>query len=125
MIRTVHHVQLAMPPGREDDADSFYVGVLGLKPVPKPANLAARRGRWFCCDDGFEVHLGVEEGFVPAQKAHPALLVDDIARLRTVLRGAGASVVDDKPLDGFDRFYTQDPFGNRIEILSASLASES
>lgn len=109
-----------MPVGQEAAADSFYAGVLGLEPVEKPAHLAARGGRWFRTEDGFEIHLGVEEPFVPARKAHPALLVDDGAAMRAALEAREIPVVTDTALAGFERFYTEDPFGNRIEILTPS-----
>ena len=70
-VEGFHHVQLAMPPGREDDAEAFYAGVLGFDVVPKPEHLAARGGRWFR-SGVTELHLGVEEGFAPSAKAHPA-----------------------------------------------------
>ena len=112
----LHHVQLAMPRGREDEAEAFYSGLLGLERVPKPPNLAKRGGCWFR-GDVLELHLGVEEPFNPAKKAHPALQVSDVAALRDRLAGAGAEVWEDEPLEGYERFYASDPFGNRIEFL--------
>ncbi len=106
-----------MPVGREAEAEAFYEGLLGITRVRKPANLERRGGCWFR-SAGVEVHLGVEAPFAPARKAHPAFLVDDIARLRERLSLAGFDVVDDEPWEGYDRFYTSDPFGNRIELLS-------
>lgn len=114
-IRAIHHVQLAMPEGREPDAVVFYQDVLGIEQVPKPARLAARGGCWF--EDGdLRVHLGVEADFRPARKAHPALLVDDLSGLVERLEAAGAAVTPD-PLDGYVRVYVDDPFGNRLELL--------
>lgn len=110
------HVQLAMPAGREAEAVAFYEGVLGIAHVAKPAHLAARGGCWF--EDGdLKVHLGVDANFVPATKAHPALIVDDIRALAASVAAAGFPVKDDEPLDGYDRIYVSDPFGNRIELL--------
>ncbi|GMQ86020.1 MAG: VOC family protein [Acidimicrobiia bacterium] len=116
-ILGVHHVQLAMPRGREADAEVFYEGLLGIQRVPKPPHLEERGGCWFE-SQAVRLHLGVEDGFAPAGKAHPALLVDDLGSLRQRLTGAGVEVVDDQPLPGFDRFYASDPFGNRLEFLS-------
>jgi catechol 2,3-dioxygenase-like lactoylglutathione lyase family enzyme len=116
-VRAIHHVQLAMPSGREPEADAFYAAILGLRPIPKPPHLAARGGRWFG-GDGFEVHLGIEEPFAPARKAHPAFVVSNIGAARASLRDAGCDVVEDTQLEGFERFYTSDPFGNRIELLA-------
>jgi catechol 2,3-dioxygenase-like lactoylglutathione lyase family enzyme len=105
-----------MPAGGEDEATSFYQGVLGLTRVPKPPHLAARGGCWF--EDGdVKVHLGVDADFRPARKAHPALLVDDLPALVQKLTEAGATIKDDEPLDGYERVYVDDPFGNRIELM--------
>jgi predicted enzyme related to lactoylglutathione lyase len=68
--------------------------------------------------DTVRIHLGVEDDFRPAKRAHPALLVESLNTLRSRLVDAGASIVDDQPLPGFRRFYVSDPFGNRIELLS-------
>jgi catechol 2,3-dioxygenase-like lactoylglutathione lyase family enzyme len=111
-----HHVQLAMPEGGEDEAVAFYAGVLGLEEVPKPAELAGRGGRWFRSGQ-VELHLGVDGGFVPAGKAHPALLVGDLAALEERLREAGVEAAGDIPLEGHRRVYVQDPFGNRLELI--------
>ena len=118
-VERLDHVQLAMPAGEEDKARGFYEGLLGLPEVPKPPHLAARGGCWF---EGPEVkvHLGVEAEFRPARKAHPALLVRGLGSLVEALRAAGVPVRDDEPLEGYDRVYVDDPFGNRIELLEPS-----
>jgi catechol 2,3-dioxygenase-like lactoylglutathione lyase family enzyme len=120
-ITALHHVQLAIPRGREEDARAFYAGVLGFTELPKPPHLAKRGGAWFRSGSA-EVHLGVEDDFRPAKKAHPALLVDDLAGLAATCAAAGYAAVSDQPLDGFDRLYVDDPFGNRIELLQAHTA---
>ncbi|HZB72705.1 MAG TPA: VOC family protein [Acidimicrobiales bacterium] len=119
-VRGIDHVQLAMPAGGEDDARAFYDGVLGIPEKPKPPHLAARGGCWFAAD-GVELHLGVEDGFRPARKAHPALLVDDLTALVRRLGEAGVDVVEDEPLPGYDRVYVADPFGNRLELLEPTV----
>ena len=116
MIDRIDHVQLAMPPGREDEARAFYAGVLGIPETPKPPNLAKRGGCWFE-RGGLKIHLGVEKDFIPARKAHPAFIVRDLSGLIARLRAAGATVVDDEPLEGYDRIYASDPFGNRLEFM--------
>ncbi|HEX6299783.1 MAG TPA: VOC family protein [Acidimicrobiia bacterium] len=119
MISALHHVQLAMPVGPEAEAEEFYEGILGLRRVAKPAHLGSRGGCWF--DNGeVRIHLGVESEFRPARKAHPALLVDDLEALKAVFGKAGIDVTMDQPLPGFERFYSSDPFGNRLEFLELS-----
>lgn len=115
-VERIDHVQLAMPAGREADAIAFYERVLGIPHVPKPDHLAVRGGCWF--ERGaLKVHLGVDADFRPARKAHPALIVDDVRGLADAVAAAGGEVIDDEPLEGYDRVYVHDPFGNRIELL--------
>lgn len=116
MIEGLHHVQLAMPAGREADAVAFYAGVLGMTEVQKPDHLAVRGGCWFESGSAV-VHLGVDPEFRPATKAHPALLTDDLAAVVRSVERAGSAVITDQPLEGFQRVYVLDPFGNRIELL--------
>lgn len=121
-IKDIHHVQLAMPPGGEDDARTFYAGALGIAETPKPPHLAARGGCWF--EDGpVRIHLGVDPDFKPARKAHPALIVHDVAALVARLEASGHRATADQPLDGYDRLYVDDPFGNRIELMQAQAAT--
>ena len=115
-VRHLHHVQLAMPKGGEDHARRFYAGLLDIPEVPKPHPLAARGGCWFERGD-LRVHLGVEEFFRPARKAHPAFVVDGLEELADELRRNGFPVVEDEQLEGFRRVYADDPFGNRIELM--------
>ena len=110
------HVQLAMPEGGEE-ARRLYRDALGLRGVPKPANLAARGGVWFEGGDSLRVHLGVEPDLRPARKAHPAFAVPGLRDLAAGLRARGFAVVADEPLDSFDRLHVSDPFGNRIELM--------
>ena len=117
-IEAIDHVQLAMPEGQEDKARSFYSDALGLSEVPKPSELAKRGGAWFETGD-VRVHLGVEQNFRPARKAHPAFLVSNIDAFATRLRAADFEVTIDNDLPGFRRFYTNDPFGNRLEFMEA------
>jgi catechol 2,3-dioxygenase-like lactoylglutathione lyase family enzyme len=112
----LHHVQLAMPPDEEEDAVRFDGTVLGLTQVEKPPELAPRGGVWFR-SGGLEVHLGIEEPFTPARKAHPAFLVQDLATIRERIEAAGYRVTDDVPLEGFHRCHVRDPFGNRLELV--------
>jgi catechol 2,3-dioxygenase-like lactoylglutathione lyase family enzyme len=122
-VEAIDHVQLAMPAGEEAAATAFYEGLLGITQVPKPPHLAARGGCWFE-QPGLKLHLGVEADFRPARKAHPALLVSGLGGLVDSLRGAGVVVVSDEPLDGYDRVYVDDPFGNRIELMEPLPSAE-
>jgi catechol 2,3-dioxygenase-like lactoylglutathione lyase family enzyme len=116
VITALDHVQLACPPGAEDDARAFYGGLLGLREIEKPEPLRARGGVWFECG-AQQLHLGVEEQFRPARKAHPALRVASVEELRALAERLGEVRWDDD-LPGFQRFYVDDPFGNRIEVLT-------
>jgi catechol 2,3-dioxygenase-like lactoylglutathione lyase family enzyme len=111
------HLQLAMPKGREDEARAFYGRLLGLTELAKPPELAKRGGCWFACG-ALQVHLGVEAEFNPAKKAHPAFLVADLAGMEAKMRAAGYVVAGDAPSEGRERFFTSDPFGNRIELIA-------
>ena len=115
-ITSIDHVQLAMPSGEEDSARAFYVGVLGLPEIPKPAYLAKRGGAWFESST-VKVHLGVEADFRPAKKAHPAFLIQGVDELTSRCRKDGYEVVADGDLPGYRRVYVYDPFGNRLEFM--------
>ena len=106
----------ALPPGAEDACRDFYVGVLGLTEVEKPAVLAARGGLWVRAD-ALEIDLGVDEGFTPQRKAHPGLLVTDIDALAQRLRDHDWPLTWDDNFPGMRRFYTEDNNGNRLEFL--------
>jgi DNA-binding transcriptional MerR regulator/catechol 2,3-dioxygenase-like lactoylglutathione lyase family enzyme len=112
----MHHVQLAIPRGGEEECRAFWRGVLGMRELEKPPVLAARGGCWFR-GGGLEVHLGVEDPFVPAKKAHPGLLVVGLEEVAAALEQAGHPVTWDDDFPGHDRFYVADPFGNRLEFL--------
>ena len=119
MITGLDHVQLAMPSGQEEAARAFYAGVLSMTELPKPPALAARGGCWFT-SGGAAVHLGVEEPFRPADRAHPALLTDDLDGLAAALAAAGhPCITANGEIPGVRRFYARDPFGNRIEFQQA------
>jgi catechol 2,3-dioxygenase-like lactoylglutathione lyase family enzyme len=115
-IYAIDHIQLAMPPNQEQTARDFYSGVLGLAEKPKPDHLAKRGGVWFE-QEALKIHLGVEQDFKPATKAHPGLLVEGLKELVERCERAGYRVVSDEPLDGYFRVYVTDPFGNRIELM--------
>jgi catechol 2,3-dioxygenase-like lactoylglutathione lyase family enzyme len=112
----LHHVQLAVPAGSEDACRAFYVDVLGMLEVAKPPVLAARGGLWVRAD-GLELHLGVEEDFRPARKAHPGIRVQGLDALAAALTAAGTAVRWDDDFPGHRRFYADDPVGNRLEFI--------
>lgn len=115
-ITAIDHVQLAMPAQKEEKARAFYSGILGLQEVAKPPNLAKRGGVWFESGD-VKVHLGVEENFAPAKKAHPAFRVEGWQALVDRCQSAGYEVIPDEQIPGVRRVYVYDPFGNRIELI--------
>jgi catechol 2,3-dioxygenase-like lactoylglutathione lyase family enzyme len=116
LVEGLDHVQLACPPGGEQQARAFYGGLLGLTEIEKPEPLRSRGGVWFACGTQ-QLHLGVEEQFTPARKAHPALRVDSVATLEELAARLG-DVRWDEDLPGARRFYVDDPFGNRVEVLT-------
>ena len=113
----IDHVQLAMPAGEEEAARKFYAALLGMREIPKPAELLKRGGCWF--ESGsVQVHIGVEEDFRPAKKAHPALKCTDYDGLVAKLRASGVEIIEPKDIPGVRRGHVHDPFGNRIELIS-------
>lgn len=109
------HVQLAIPAGGEDRMRGFFCDLLGMVEVPKPDNLSPS-GLWLQSGEA-HLHIGVDPDFRPATKAHPAFLVDDLATQRELLEQAGYATRDDEPVEGYIRFFTNDPFGNRVELM--------
>lgn len=117
---TIDHVQLAVPIGGEAQARKFYVGILGFEEIEKPALLRKNGGVWFKAGT-VNIHFGIEEPFIPAKKAHPAILVKDILSMKNYLFKKHIDFVVDERLPGANRFYVKDPFGNRLEFLEWDL----
>ena len=115
-VARVAHIQIAAPEGCERAAREFYGSILGLQEVEKPWVLRTRGGCWFQCDQQ-QVHIGVEPGFRPATKAHPAFVVFSLDELRQTLVARGINVVDGEDLPERRRFFADDPWGNRIEFI--------
>ena len=119
----IDHVQLAMPKGEEEKARSFYRDLLGMFEIAKPTELARRGGCWF--ESGsVQIHLGVENDFRPAKKAHPALRCRDYDALINRLRATGIEVSDDDNIPGLRRSHVEDSFGNRIELIAEQASAE-
>ena len=116
MIVGLDHVQIAAPRGCEAEARTFYGELLGLREVPKPEKLASRGGVWFQVGEQ-QLHIGVEDEFRAARKAHPAFAVADINVVAQRLGGAAISVTWDDAIPDVQRFYVNDPWGNRVELL--------
>jgi hypothetical protein len=119
MIVGLDHIQLAMPPGEESAIRDFCTGLLKLAEIEKPETLKPRGGVWFSLADGREVHYGVEKEFQPNRKAHPAFAVEELDALAIRLTEAKFSVTWDDALLPRRRFYSRDPFGNRLEFMEA------
>ena len=116
-ILSIDHVQIALPTGSEESARAFYMDVLGFTEIPKPAELAKRGGMWFRSEN-VQLHLGIEQNFQPARKAHPAFIVDDLNSFIAKVESAGFRTdTSQPPLDGFKRAHVFDPFENRIELM--------
>jgi len=115
----LHHVQLAIPAGSEAICRAFYCGVLGWIELDKPPELARRGGLWLKAGED-ELHLGVEEDFRPARKAHPAFVARELDQLADRLRAANAPVEFDDKIPGVRRFYTADAVGNRLEFMEGA-----
>ena len=118
----LHHVQVAMPAGAEGDARRFYADALGMSEVEKPDELKRRGGAWFRKGVA-EIHVGVEDPFAPARKAHPAFLLDDVAALDALARrlvelGFEVDLSQRHTFPGHQRLHTFDAFGNRVELLA-------
>lgn len=115
-FKKIDHILLAAPKGSEETARQFFARILGFEEVEKPEPLKRRGGVWFASGN-IQIHIGIEESFIPAKKAHPAFEVENIESLKQHLIAEGISVQEDENLPGAKRFFIFDPFGNRIEFL--------
>lgn len=112
-------MQLTHPAGAEQQAREFYAGLLGLQELSKPAELEGRGGVWFDAG-GVQLHFGVEERG-PDSRRHVALEAEDLPAVAEALARAGYPIEAAVPLDGYDRFYTRDPFGTKLELMAPVL----
>ncbi|MET0786596.1 MAG: VOC family protein [Paenisporosarcina sp.] len=115
-IKRIDHIQLAAPVGCEEQARAFFHDILALKEIEKPEELKKNGGAWFS-NGHVDIHVGAEETFVPAKKAHPAFEVTQIDEFASYLENKGIEMEFDHKLPGAKRFYIHDPFGNRLEFL--------
>ena len=116
MTLTLDHIQLAIPKDGEPKARAFWCDLIDLKEIPKPEALQSRGGLWLQLI-GSELHLGIETPFAPAQKAHPGFQTKDLTSLAARLTNANHPLTWDTAIKNRQRFFTQDPFGNRLEFL--------
>jgi catechol 2,3-dioxygenase-like lactoylglutathione lyase family enzyme len=112
----IDHVQLAAPAGTEETARRFFGGILGMPEIPKPEELKKRGGVWFQCGPQ-QIHIGIEEPFLPAKKAHPAFLVHNLDELMKRMKEHGIEVREDHAIPEVKRCFADDPFGNRLEFM--------
>ncbi|MFB5661788.1 VOC family protein [Alteribacillus sp. HJP-4] len=115
-ITHLDHIQLAAPEGCEQAARKFYSGILCMKEIEKPDLLKRKGGCWFAFGS-LQLHIGVETPFQPAAKAHPAFAATDLHELKKILENHGYPCTADDSIPGVQRFYTKDPFGNRLEFI--------
>lgn len=116
-ITGLHHAQITIPRGAEEQGRAFYCGLLGLPEIAKPASLAGRGGFWLQVGDR-QVHVGTEQGVERnATKAHLAYEVDDVRAWRAILEQHGIAILEGVPIPGYERFEFRDPFGNRVEFI--------
>lgn len=116
IFKSIDHIQLAAPKGSEETARKFFKNILGFDEVEKPEELKKRGGVWFEFGN-YQIHIGIEEPFYPAKKAHPAFEIENIEELKKHLVTNGIDVIEDDKLPRAKRFYISDPFGNRMELL--------
>ena len=119
MILGLHHAQITIPTGMEQEGKSFYCDVLGLQEIEKPDSLKGRGGFWLQVGEK-EVHVGTEEGFERlTTKAHLAYQVTNLVEWRETLEELQIEILEGVPIPGYDRFEFRDPFGNRVELIQA------
>jgi len=115
LLTGIDHVQVAAPKGCEQQAREFYAHLLGMEEIEKPEALRSRGGCWFRVGSQ-QLHVGVEQDFRPARKAHPAFAVKDIDKLAATLDNAGIRCTWYDGVPGARRFHAHDPWGNRLEF---------
>ncbi|WP_170287580.1 VOC family protein [Aquibacillus halophilus] len=115
-FKGIEHIQLAAPLQSEKQARQFFSELLEMEEIEKPETLKQNGGVWFRCGKQ-EIHIGIEKDFSPAKKAHPGLVVENINKLKDLLIQNNIKIIEDNRLPGYNRFYVNDPFGNRLEFL--------
>jgi catechol 2,3-dioxygenase-like lactoylglutathione lyase family enzyme len=138
MIKRVDHLNVQVPPEKEEEAKRFYQDLLGLKRLKKPDSLGPA-GAHFCISEEpwYELHLGVARDTTVADidhnlRNHLGFQVDDLAAARRAFEAAGVEILEAGPAYSEERdfhqerFFVLDPGGNRLELLEPrrSYASE-
>lgn len=116
VFKSIDHIQLAAPKDSEAIAKNFFNRILGLQEIEKPEALKKKGGVWFEFGN-YQIHIGIEEPFAPAKKAHPAFEIENLEALKAHLTKSNVHFTADTDLPGANRIYIHDPFGNRIELL--------
>lgn len=115
-IRSIEHVQVAIPVSGEERARAFYAGILGFAEIAKPAEMAERKSIWFA-SGSVNLNLGIEPDFHPAQRAHPAFVVEGLDAILAACERTGLTTKPDTAFNGYRRAHVFDPFGNRLELM--------
>ncbi|MFC4735101.1 VOC family protein [Bacillus daqingensis] len=119
-IQGLHHAQITIPKGREQEGRQFYCELLGLEEMEKPEALKGRGGFWLHAGN-LQVHVGTEDGDArSATKAHLAYEVTGLEAWKETLRAQGLVPEESVPVPGMERFEFRDPFGNRVELLEVT-----
>ncbi|GAB3250789.1 VOC family protein [Larkinella harenae] len=111
-FKRLDHILIPISEGKRDEARAFYGGILGLNEVPGEHPGGAL---WFAIAD-IELHLR-EEAPGPYSKRHPAFEVANLAEAKAGLERRGIEISYSSDIDGRQRFFFHDPFGNRFELL--------
>ena len=116
-VTGIHHVSILITDVARSIA--FYRDGLGLRQIERPSTFTTPELReviWFELGPQ-QLHLmPAPTPDVPARR-HFAVHLDDARAARKELRGRGIAINESTPIPGADRFFVNDPDGNRIELI--------